>query len=158
MALIFREAHAAPEKKRINEEYFVLENDGATAVSTARLQVISARVPRPGQKAERGSVLGMIDPGFMLQPGEKILVVSGVPGKKSHGDPPAREGMRTYHLFQRTGLLQGAGTIIKLAMNQMEVAKLVFDPKTENGVAASDGISSEAPAGGGPGKTAAEKS
>ncbi|MEO5769230.1 MAG: hypothetical protein ABIS92_12835 [Polyangia bacterium] len=136
MALIFREAHAAPEKKRINEEYFILENDGATAVSTARLQVISARAPRPGQKPERGSVLGMIDPGFMLQPGEKILVVSGVPGKKSHGEPPSREGMRTYHLFQHAGLLTGAGTVIKLAMNQIEVAKLVYDPNTESGVAA----------------------
>lgn len=135
MALVFREAHAAPEKKRINEEYFVLENDGATAVSTARLQVISARAPKPGQKPPRGSMLGVIDPGFMLQPGERILVVSGVPGKKSHGDPPTREGMRTYHLFQRTGLLEGAGTIIKLAMNQMEVAKLVYDPTATSGVA-----------------------
>lgn len=136
MSLIFREAHAAPEKKRINEEYFVLENDGATAISTARLQVISARAPRPGQKPPRGSVLGVIDPGFMLQPGEKILVVSGVPGKKSHGDPPTREGMRTYHLFQRSGLLEGAGTVIKLAMNQIEVAKLVYDPKAQSGVGA----------------------
>ncbi len=135
MGLIFREAHAAPEKKRINEEYFILENDGATAISTARLQVISARAPKPGQKPERGSVLGVIDPGFMLQPGEKILVVSGTPGKKSHGDPPSREGMRTYHLFQRSGLLEGPGTVIKLAMNQIEVAKLIYDPKTETGVA-----------------------
>ena len=77
----------------------------------------------------------MIDPGFMLQPGEKILVVSGVPGKKSHGEPPSREGMRTYHLFQRSGLLEGAGTVIKLAMNQIEVAKLVYDPATDTGVA-----------------------
>jgi hypothetical protein len=129
MALTFREAHAAPEKKRINEEYFVLENDGATAISTAHLQVISAK------EGKRGSVLGVIDPGFMLQPGEKILVVSGVPGKKSHGEPPTREGMRTYHLFQREGLLAGTGTIIKLAMNQIEVAKLVYDPKTDTGVA-----------------------
>ncbi len=135
MSLIFREAHAAPEKKRINEEYFILENDGASAISTARLQVISARAAKPGQKPERGSVLGVIDPGFMLQPGEKILVVSGVPGKKSHGEPPSREGMRTYHLFQRSGLLEGAGTVIKLAMNQIEVAKLVYDPATDTGVA-----------------------
>ena len=134
MALVFREAHAAPDKKKINEEYFILENDGATAISTAHLQVIGSRLPRPGQKAQRGSMLGVIDPGFMLQPGEKILVVSGVPGKKSHGDPPTREGMRTYHLFQRTGLLGGAGTVIKLAMNQMEVAKLIYDPAVENGV------------------------
>lgn len=142
MALVFREAHAAPDKKRINEEYFILQNDGATAINTARLQVISSRVPRPGQKQQRGSLLGIIDPGFMLQPGEKILVVSGVPGKKSHGEPPAREGLRTYHLFQQARLLAGEGTVIKLALNQMEVAKLIFDPATETGVAAPEMVAS----------------
>jgi hypothetical protein len=135
MALIFCEAHAAPDKKRINEEYFVLENRGATAISTARLQVVSNRGPRPGQRAERGSVLGVIDPGFMLQPGEKIVVASGVPGKKSHGEPPVREGLRTYHLFQKEGLLQGPGQIIRLTLNQTEVAKLIFDPEQPTGVA-----------------------
>src|SRR6185369_16346742 len=106
MALLFREAHAASDGKRINEEYFVLENSGAVAISTAGLQVVSAR------KGKRPSVLGVIDPGFMLQPGEKILVISGVPGKKAHGDPPARDGMRTYHLFQQSPLLTASGTII----------------------------------------------
>jgi hypothetical protein len=131
MPLMFREAHAAPDKKRINEEYFILQNDGATAVSTAGLQVLA------GKKGKRASILGVIDPGFTLQPGEKIVVVSGVPGKKSHGDPPSREGMRTYHLFQREGLLAGGdGTIIRLAMNQVEVARLVFDRAAESGIAA----------------------
>jgi hypothetical protein len=149
MALIFREAHAAPEKKRINEEYFVLENTGATAISTAHLQVIVSRAPRPGQKAQRGSILGVIDPGFTLQPGEKILVVSGVPGKKSHGDPPVRDGMRTYHLFQRAGLLAGEGTVIKFAMNQIEVAKLIYDPGAQGGIGAAPRV------GDGPDATAA---
>ena len=130
MPLVFREAHAAPDKKRINEEWFVLENAGASAVSTAGLQVAA------GRKGKRPSVLGVIDPGFMLQPGEKILVVSGIPGKKSHGDPPARDGMRTYHLLQREGLLQGEGTIIRLTLNQVEVARFVYDPQAADGVAA----------------------
>ena len=108
MALVFREAHAAPDKKKINEEYFVLENTGGTAISTARLQVIASR------KGKRGNVLGMIDPGFTLQPGEKILVVSGVPGKKSHGEPPSREGLRTYHLFQKSPLLTAPKSGISL--------------------------------------------
>ena len=90
MALQFREAHATADKKQLNGEWFVLENAGATSVSTAGLQVIS------GRKGKRGSVLGVIDPGFMLQPGEKILVVSGIPGKKSHGDPP--DARRDAHL------------------------------------------------------------
>jgi len=80
--------------------------------------------------------LGVIDPGFMLQPGEKIVVVSGVPGKKAHGEPPTREGMRTYHLFQREGLLAGPGQIIRFTLNQTEVAKLIYDPKAPTGIGA----------------------
>jgi hypothetical protein len=132
MALVFREAHAASDKKKINEEWFVLENSGASAISTGGLQVIGAK------KGKRGSLLGVIDPGFTLQPGEKILVVSGYPGKKSHGDPPEREGMRTYHLLQRERLLQGDGTIIRLALNQVEVARLIYDPNVPSGVASAE--------------------
>jgi hypothetical protein len=130
MPLTFREVHATPDRKRVNEEWFVLENAGASAVNTAGLQVISAR------KGKRGSVLGTIDPGFMLQPGEKILVVSGMPGKKAHGEPPAREGMRTYFLLQREPLLQGDGTLLRLAMNQLEVARVVYDREAPTGVGA----------------------
>lgn len=129
MPITFREVHAAPDKKRVNEEWFVLENAGATAVSTAGLQVISSR------KGKRGAVLGVIDPGFMLQPGEKILLVSGMPGKKAHGEPPTREGMRSYFLLQREPLLQGDGTLLRLAMNQLEVARVTYDREAPTGVA-----------------------
>ena len=132
MALIFREAHAAPDKKKLNEEYFVLENTGGTAISTAGLQVVAAR------KGKRGSVLGVIDPGFMLQPGEKIVVVSGFPGKKSHGEPPARDGLRVYHLLQREGLLQSTGMTIRLTLNQTEIARLEYDAAAPQGVGAPD--------------------
>jgi hypothetical protein len=129
MALQFEEIHAAPDAKKINEEWFVLANTGATAISTAGLSVI---VSKPGK---RGSVLGQIDPGFMLQPGEKILVVTGVPGKKSQGEPPTREGMRVYHLFQRESLLRGTGTIVRFALNQIDVAKVTYDKAATNGIA-----------------------
>jgi hypothetical protein len=130
MPLVFREAHAAPDKKKINEEWFILENTGASAINTRGLQVLS------GKQGQRGSFLGTIDPGFMLQPGEKIVVASGSPGKKSHGEPPAPDKMRVYHLLQREGILHGAGTIIRFTLNQMEIARLNYDPAAPNGVAA----------------------
>jgi hypothetical protein len=130
MALQFREVHATADRKKVNDEWFILENAGATSLSTAGLQVISSA------KGKRGNVLGVIDPGFTLQPGEKILLVSGMPGKKSHGDPPEREGMRTYFLLQREPLLQGDGTLLRLAMNQLEVARVVYDRGAPTGVAA----------------------
>ena len=129
MPLVFEEIHTAPDKKHVNQEWFILANTGASPVSTAGLQVI---VGIPGK---RGSVMGQIDPGFLLQPGEKILIVSGVPGKVSQGDPPTREGLRTYHLFQREGLLHGSGTILRFAMNQVDLARVTFDREAPNGVA-----------------------
>jgi hypothetical protein len=129
MPLIFEEAHAAPDKKKVNEEYFVLANTGASAVSTAGLHVI---VNRPGK---RGSVMGQIDPGFVLQPGEKILILSGIPGKQSQGEAPVRDGMRTYYLFQREGLLHGSGTTLRFAMNQVDVARVTYQKDAPNGVA-----------------------
>jgi hypothetical protein len=130
MPLTFEEVHAASDKKRVNEEWFVLCNTGAAPVSTAGLQVI---VNVPGK---RGSVMGQIDPGFMLQPGERMLVVSGIPGKVAQGDPPVREGVRTYHLFQREGLLRGSGTTLRFALNQLDVARVTYDREAPNGVAA----------------------
>ena len=44
--------------------------------------------------------------------------------------------MRTYHLLQREGLLQRDGTIIRLTLNQTEVARLVYDPNAPSGVSA----------------------
>jgi hypothetical protein len=130
MPLVFEEVHTAPDKKKANEEYFILANTGASAVSTAGLQVI---VSRPGK---RGSVMGQIDPGFVLQPGEKILIMSGIPGKQSQGQPPTREGLRTYYLFQREGLLRGSGTTLRFAINQVDVARATYDKDTPNGIAA----------------------
>ena len=130
MPLVFEEVHAAPDAKKVNEEWFVLSNQGASAVSTAGLMVL---VSRPGK---RGSMLGRIDPGFTLQPGEKIIIVSGMPGKKAQGDPPTREGLRVYHLMQREGLLRGSGSTVRFALNQLDVAKVTYDKNAATGVAA----------------------
>jgi len=132
MPLVFREAHAAPDKKKINEEWFVLENTSAVAINTRGLQVLSGHVDRI--KGQRGSFLGTIDPGFLLQPGEKIVIASGSPGKKSQGEPPAPDKMRVYHLLQRECILRGAGTIIRFSLNQMEIARFVYDPAAPNGL------------------------
>jgi hypothetical protein len=130
MPLVFEEVHAAPDVKKVNEEWFILANQGASPVSTAGLAVL---VSRPGK---RGSVLGHIDPGFTLQPGEKILIVSGMPGKKAQGEPPTRDGLRVYHLMQREGLIKGNGTVVRFALNQLDVAKVTYDKNAATGVAA----------------------
>jgi hypothetical protein len=128
MPLVFEEVHAASDPKKVNEEWFVVANRSAAPVSTRGLAVI---VSRPGK---RGSVMGHIDPGFMLQPGEKVIIFSGIPGKKAQGEPPEREGLRTYPLMQREVLLKGSGTIVRFVLNQVDVAKVTFDKEAANGV------------------------
>jgi hypothetical protein len=129
MPLVFEEVHAATDPKKVNEEWFLLANQSAAPVSTRGLAVI---VSRPGK---RGSVMGHIDPGFMLQPGEKIIIVSGIPGKKAQGEPPERQGLRVYPLMQREVLLKGTGTVVRLVLNQVDVAKVTFDKESASGVA-----------------------
>ena len=58
MALLFREAHAAPDKKQINQEYFILENAGATSINTGGLQVIAAK---KGKKHIKDSCFALND-------------------------------------------------------------------------------------------------
>ena len=86
MALQFREAHATADKKQLNGEWFVLENAGASSVSTAGLQVIS------GRKGKRGSVLGVIDPGSCCSPGRRSWWCRGSRGRsRTATRPSARE-------------------------------------------------------------------
>ena len=137
MALVFEEVHPAPDAKRVNEEWFVMANTGTASVNTAGLQVIVQK------RNKRGSVLGQIDPGFVLQPGEKILVITGIPGKKSYGDAPEREGLRTYFLFCKEPLLAGDGTTLRLSLNQFEVARVTYSRSAPLGVAAEAAASLE---------------
>lgn len=129
MALVFEEVHAASDPKKVNEEWFVLANQSGAPVSTRGLAVI---VSRPGK---RGSVMGHIDPGFMLQPGEKILIHTGIPGKKAQGDVPEKKGLRSYPLMQREVLIKGTGTQIRFALNQIDVAKVTYDKDAKHGIA-----------------------
>ncbi len=122
MALLFREAHAAPDKKR--------NQRGVLHPGERRRDVVIA-----AKKGKRGSVLGVIDPGFMLQPGEKIVVVSGVPERSRTASRRRAKGCAPIIFSSARRLLHGQGTLIRLAMNQVEVARLLYDPATATGVA-----------------------
>ena len=57
-----------------------------------------------------------------------------MPGKKSQGDPPERDGLRVYSLMQREVLLKGSGTVVRFVLNQVDVAKVTYDKEATNGV------------------------
>ena len=59
------------------------------------------------------SLLGIIDPGFVLQPGEKMRMCTGNPATQAHGSPPPEDAVKNYFLFlPKPYLSGGAGTDI----------------------------------------------
>jgi len=134
MSLVFREIHPAPEEASLNQEWFILENTGATPFNSAGCSVMVNRKSNGPKKHPRA--LGTLDPGFILKPGQKVRVITGSPGKKSQGTPPAEtDDIKNYHLFLAGSVLMGAGSEIRLALRQHEVARGTFDPAAKTGVA-----------------------
>ena len=130
MQLEISEFHRAAGKDALNEEWFVVENTGDKPFSTAGCTVGVAF------GGNRLRALGVLDPGFVLAPGEKMRVITGNPGKKAHGKPPAEDKVKNYHLFQAEPILRGPGTSVALTLKQLEVARATFDPAAKTGVAA----------------------
>jgi hypothetical protein len=136
MRIVIREIHAARAPGELNDEWFVIENAGDRAFSTAGCTVAVARGTGPGKGGGKLRALGTLDPGFLIQPGERVRLITGNPAKKAHGKAAPREnGERDYHLFLGGPILQGAGTVVAMALHQHEVARAVFDPASEAGVA-----------------------
>ena len=130
MALVFREIHASSSPEALNEEWLILENTGPNPVTTKGIAMLRSK------GSGRGTILGTLDPGFTLKPGERIRLVTGIPSKKAHGTPPAEEeGLKNYHLFLKGPVLQGPGTQLRLVLNQMEFCHATFDPAAPGGIA-----------------------
>src|SRR4051812_48126017 len=118
MALVFRELHKPTTKEALNEEYLLLENTGPNIVSAQGCAVTVAR-----RVGDRARPLGTLDPGFVLQPNEKIRLVTGTPSKKAQGAPPDDKEIKNYHLFLREPVLTAAGIVVRVTLKQMELAK-----------------------------------
>jgi hypothetical protein len=134
MAIRFLELHAARTAAALNDEWCVVANDGPGDFIAHGCRI---NVGRQKGTTSRGSVVGTLDPGFVLHPGERVRLVTGSPGKKSHGPAPDETAdCKTYHLFLGGALLAGgAGTVVRLVLNQIEMAKATYDPKAKAGMA-----------------------
>lgn len=132
MALVIREVHAPADAGALNEEWFVVENTGDRPFSTAGCAVSTGK-----SKGGRLKQVGTLDPGFTLAASQKIRLVTGSPGKKAHGKPPAEtEELKNYHLFLGTAILGGGpGTVVALSLKQHELARATFDPASQDGIA-----------------------
>jgi hypothetical protein len=122
------EIHPAESPKALNTEWFVLENRGDKPFNT-RNCVLSVR--RKGQKRKKD--LGTIDPGFVLAPGARTRVLTGNPGKKAHGKPPA-DDTPNYNLFLGSQVLIGPGSELMLSLRTHVLTTAVYDPSSDGGV------------------------
>lgn len=132
MAIRFVEIKAAENAEALNSEWVVLQNDGKQPFNTRGCGMTVGR-----RGSAKRSLLGIIDPGFVLQPGEKMRMCTGNPATVSHGAAPPEDEVKNYFLFlPKTYLTGGAGTVLTLVLRGLPVAKGEFDPAQAQGLAA----------------------
>jgi len=130
MAIRFVEIKATDNPEAVNAEWVILENDGKTPFNTRGCGMTVGR-----RGSAKKSMLGIIDPGFVLAPGQRVRMCTGTLGTQSHGPAPD-DGVTNYFLLLPRPYLQGAGTVLTLVLRGLQVAKAEFDPAQPTGVAA----------------------
>jgi hypothetical protein len=130
MAIRFVEIHASESPDTLNAEWVILENDGKAPFT---MRGVGMTVGRRG--SAKKSLLGVIDPGFVLKPGERMRMCTGNPGTQAHGAPPDETETKNYFLFLPRTYLAGAGTVLTLILRGLPVAKGEFDPAQTGGIA-----------------------
>ncbi len=129
MAIRFVEIHPTEDPEHLNQEWVILENDGKMPFHTRGCgMTVGAR------GSNKKSLLGVIDPGFVLAPGEKMRMCTGNPGTQSHGTPP-EDDVKNYFLFLPKAYLRGEGTVLTLTLRGLQVAKAEHDPAAPGGLA-----------------------
>ncbi len=130
MPLVFRTLNKPKSAEALNEEWMLLENTGPNVVNANGCTLTVAKNDK-----ERPHPIGTLDPGFILQPNEKIRLVSGSPAKKSQGEAPEEKNVKNYHLFLREPVLLKAGQVVRLQLKQAELARVGFAPDQKGGIA-----------------------
>jgi len=129
MAIRFVEIKASENPEALNSEWVILENDGKNPFNTRGCGMTVGR-----RGSAKKSLLGIIDPGFVLAPGERMRMLTGNPGTQAHGPPP-EDGVKNYFLFLPRTYLHGAGAVLTLVLRGLPVSKAEFDPAQPGGVA-----------------------
>jgi len=130
MAIRFVEIKAAENTEQLNTEWVVLENTGKTPFNTRGCGMTVGR-----RGSAKKSLLGIIDPGFVLQPGEKMRMCTGNPATQAHGTPPPEDTVKNYFLFLPKTYVAGPGTVLTLVLRGLQVSKTEFDPAQPGGIA-----------------------
>jgi hypothetical protein len=130
MAIRFVEIKASPDPETLNAEWVILENDGKTPFNTRGCGMTVGR-----RGSAKKSLLGIIDPGFVLQPGERMRMCTGNPGTQAHGAAPEDETKNYFLFLPKLYLTGGKGTVLTLVLRGLPVSKAEYDPEQPGGVA-----------------------
>jgi len=130
MAIRFVEIKAAENTEQLNSEWVILENDGKQPFN---MRGCGMTVGRRG--SAKKSLLGIIDPGFVLQPGERMRMCTGNPATEKHGPPPPDDTVKNYFLFLPKTYVSGPGTVLTLVLRGLPVSKAEYDPGKPGGLA-----------------------
>ena len=128
MAIRFTEIKAAENAEALNTEWVILENVGKTPFSTRGCGMTVGK-----RGSAKKSLLGIIDPGFVMQPGDKVRMLTGNPGTEKHGAAP-EDGIKNYFLFLPKTYVGAAGTVLTLTLRGLPVSKAEFDPAQAGGI------------------------
>ncbi len=134
MAIRFVEIKASESTEALNSEWVILENSGKVPFSTRGCGMTVGR-----RGSAKKSLLGVIDPGFVLQPGERMRMCTGNPATQAHGAPPPEDKVKNYFLFLPKPYLNGPGTVLTLVLKGLSVSKAEYDPSQTDGVAKAAG-------------------
>lgn len=129
MAIRFVEIKAADSAEALNTEWVVLENDGKAPFNTRGCGMTVGR-----RGSNKKSLLGVIDPGFVLQPGAKMRMCTGNPATQAHGAPPPEDEIKNYFLFLPKSYVGATGTVLTLVLRGLQVSKAEFDAGAPRGV------------------------
>lgn len=128
MAIRFVEIKASENPETLNAEWVILENDGKTAFHTRGCGMTVGK-----RGSAKKSLLGILDPGFVMNPGDKIRMCTGNPATEAHGAMPAETDVKNYSLFLPRTYVK-AGVVLTLVLRGLSVAKAEYDATAANGL------------------------
>lgn len=114
---------ATTDKKQLNHEWIELTNEGTTPFNAEGCMLTTA----VGGGRQRD--VTTLKAGVVLQPGERLRLVTGSAGKQSHGEAPSAEGVRNVHLFLKAPYLERPGLTLRLVNHaHQELCRAVHAP------------------------------
>lgn len=130
MAIRFIEIHPADSAEELNTEWVIITNDGKVPFHTRN---VGMTVGRRG--SAKKYLLGIIEPGFVLQPGDKVRMCTGNPTTEEHGKPPAETAfVRNYFLLRSKTYVKEPGAVLTLTLRGLPISKGEFDPTNPGSV------------------------